>query len=93
MRVGCRARPLHAARRATRPRRTEERCELRRLIARRRARVDDVTRRAVRRGQYADPEVFTNDIIFVGDDANRRLIQTLISSAALLSGPLIAILN
>jgi len=49
--------------------------------------------RAVRRGQYADPEVFTNDIIFVGDDANRRLIQTLISSAALLSGPLIAILN
>jgi len=49
--------------------------------------------RAIRRGQYADPEVFTNDIIFVGDDANRRLVQTLISSAALLSGPLIAILN
>lgn len=49
--------------------------------------------RAIRRGQYADPEVFTNDIVFVGEDSSRRLIQTLISTAAVLSGPLIAILK
>ena len=48
---------------------------------------------AIRRGQYADPEVFTNDIVYVGEDRSNRLIQTLISSAAIVSGPLIAILN
>jgi polysaccharide export outer membrane protein len=49
--------------------------------------------RAIRRGQYADPEIFTNDIVLVGEDRNQRLIQTLISSAAILSGPLIAIIR
>lgn len=49
--------------------------------------------RAIRRGQYADPEIFTNDVVYVGDNPNRRLISTLISLAAVASGPLIAILN
>lgn len=49
--------------------------------------------RAIRQGMYADPEVFTNDVVLVGESGQRRAIQTLVASGALLTGPLIAILQ
>ena len=49
--------------------------------------------RAIRQGMYGDPEVFTNDIVLVGESGGRRAIQNLIASGALLTGPLIAILQ
>ncbi|WP_235515005.1 polysaccharide biosynthesis/export family protein [Sphingomonas sp. Leaf25] len=49
--------------------------------------------RAIRQGQYPDPEVFTNDIVLVGESGGRRAIQNIIASGALLTGPLIAILQ
>lgn len=49
--------------------------------------------RAIRQGMYADPEVFTNDVVFVGESGQRRAIQTLVASGALLTGPLIAVLQ
>lgn len=49
--------------------------------------------RAIRQGEYPDPEVFTNDIVLVGESGGQRAIQTIITSGALLTGPLIAILQ
>lgn len=49
--------------------------------------------RAIRQGMYPDPEVFTNDIVLVGESGGRRIIQNVIASGALLTGPLIAILQ
>lgn len=49
--------------------------------------------RAIRQGIYADPEVYANDIVYVGESTGRRIFQTVIQGGALLTGPLIAILN
>lgn len=49
--------------------------------------------RAIRQGIYADPEIYANDIVFVGESGGRRLFQAVIQGGALLTGPLIAILN
>lgn len=46
--------------------------------------------RAVRNGNYADPEVYPGDVITVDDDTSVRLFRDL---SPLLAGPLIAILN
>ena len=48
---------------------------------------------AIRRGIYDDPAVFANDVIVVGDSAQRRLFRDLISVAPLLASPLITILQ
>jgi polysaccharide export outer membrane protein len=48
--------------------------------------------RALRSGTYADPQVFANDLIVVGDSPRRRVFKTLIEGAALLS-PLVYILQ
>ncbi len=45
--------------------------------------------RAIRQGVYEDPEIFSNDIIYVGDDPARRLFRDIIAAAPLLSAPLI----
>lgn len=49
--------------------------------------------KAIRRGNYGDPEVFANDVIIVGDSQARRLFQTLIESAPLITTPLILLLR
>ena len=49
--------------------------------------------RAIRQGIYADPDIFPNDIVYVGDSPGRRLFQSAVQSGALLTAPLIAILN
>jgi polysaccharide export outer membrane protein len=49
--------------------------------------------RAIRQGIYKDPPVFANDIVLVGEDNSRRLFQNVIQGAAILVGPLVAIVN
>lgn len=45
--------------------------------------------KAVRRGNYSDPEVFANDVIVVGDSQSRRLMKDIIAGASLITTPLI----
>ena len=45
--------------------------------------------KAIRQGNYVDPEVFANDVIVVGDSASRRRFKDLIQLAPLLSTPLL----
>jgi polysaccharide export outer membrane protein len=49
--------------------------------------------RAIRQGMYADPEIYANDVIQVGDSAARRIFRDSISLSPILSAPLLAILN
>ncbi|WP_375426899.1 polysaccharide biosynthesis/export family protein [uncultured Sphingomonas sp.] len=49
--------------------------------------------KAIRRGGYADPEVFANDVVVVGDSPARRLFRDLVSVAPLLTAPLIIALQ
>mgnify|MGYP001075692951 CR=1 FL=1 len=48
---------------------------------------------AIRRGAYADPPIYANDVIVVGDSPQRRLFRDIVSLAPLLASPLIAILR
>ena len=48
---------------------------------------------AIRRGLYADPEIYANDLIVVGDSPQRRLFRDFIGVAPLLAAPVIAILQ
>lgn len=48
---------------------------------------------AIRQGNYADPEIFANDIIFVGDSPRRRLFRDIISASGLITAPIVAILR
>lgn len=49
--------------------------------------------RAIRQGLYEDPEVYAEDVISVGEDRSRRIFGLVFQTTALLTGPLIAILN
>ncbi len=49
--------------------------------------------RAIRRGAYADPEIYANDVVVVGDSQARRLFKDLASAASLISTPLIILLQ
>jgi polysaccharide export outer membrane protein len=49
--------------------------------------------KAIRRGAYADPEVFANDVVMVGESRGRQLFRDLIGIAPLLSGPIIVALQ
>lgn len=48
---------------------------------------------AVRRGAYPDPALYPQDIVVVGDSANRRLLQVFLQLTPLLVSPLVAILD
>lgn len=48
---------------------------------------------AIRRGQYADPAIYANDVVIVGDSPSRRMFRDLISLSPLLSAPLIAVVR
>lgn len=48
---------------------------------------------AIRRGMYADPAIYANDIVVVGDSPARRMFRDLVSVAPLLASPLVAILQ
>lgn len=44
---------------------------------------------AIRRGTYADPEIFANDVIVVGDSPQRRLFRDVLQASPLLTAPLV----
>lgn len=48
---------------------------------------------AVRRGAYADPELFASDVVVVGDSVARRRFRDILSVAPLLTTPLILLLQ
>ncbi|QJB69761.1 polysaccharide biosynthesis/export family protein [Parasphingorhabdus halotolerans] len=45
--------------------------------------------KAIRKGNYSDPEVFANDVIMVGDSQARRLFKDILQASPLLTTPLI----
>lgn len=45
--------------------------------------------KAIRRGNYGDPEVFANDVIIVGDSQARRLFKDVLQASPLLTTPLV----
>lgn len=47
---------------------------------------------AIRRGAYADPEIFANDIIVVGDSPSRRFMKDLVTIAPTIVAPIVTIL-
>lgn len=49
--------------------------------------------RAIRQGMYEDPEIFSNDVIYVGDDQARRVFRDLVTAAPLITTPLIYLIN
>lgn len=48
---------------------------------------------AIRRGIYADPRLYANDVVIVGDSPERRLFRDIVSAAPLIAAPLVAILR
>jgi len=48
--------------------------------------------RAIRNGMYADPEIFPNDIVMVGDSPARRIFKDVIQVAPVLSYVVVALL-
>jgi polysaccharide export outer membrane protein len=49
--------------------------------------------RAIRQGLYADPEIYPNDVVVVGEDRARRLFRDLIQGSGLITTPIIALLQ
>jgi polysaccharide biosynthesis/export protein len=49
--------------------------------------------KAIRRGNYDDPEVFANDVVVVGDSKARRLFKDALQVAPLLMTPIILLLR
>lgn len=48
---------------------------------------------AIRRGAYADPAVYANDVVIIGDSPQRRLFRDVVSLAPLIAAPLVAVLR
>lgn len=48
---------------------------------------------AIQRGAYADPAIYAEDVVIVGDSPQRRMFTNIISLAPLIAAPLIAIVN
>ncbi len=48
---------------------------------------------AIRRGAYADPRLYPEDLIVVGSSEARRIFRDILTASPLLMGPLIAILQ
>jgi polysaccharide biosynthesis/export protein len=49
--------------------------------------------KAIRRGNYPDPEVFANDVVVVGESEARKLFKEALSVVPLLTAPLIVLLQ
>jgi polysaccharide export outer membrane protein len=49
--------------------------------------------RAIRRGNYADPEIFANDLVVVGDSSARRIFKDALQVVPLLTTPLVVALT
>lgn len=49
--------------------------------------------RAIRRGQYDDPEIYANDVVVVGDSSARKLFKDFLQLVPLLTTPIIVALQ
>ena len=49
--------------------------------------------KAIRRGNYDDPEIYANDIVVVGDSAGRRLFKDVLQILPAVATPLVVLLN
>lgn len=49
--------------------------------------------KSIREGRYADPEVFADDVVVVGDSQSRRLLKDVLTIAPLVTTPLILLLQ
>lgn len=47
--------------------------------------------KAIRRGTYADPELFANDVVIVGDSQARRIFRDVLQAAPLLTTPIVVL--
>lgn len=47
----------------------------------------------IRRGAYADPEIYPNDLVMIGDNSSRRLFKDFLTTFSLVSGPLVIALD
>lgn len=48
---------------------------------------------AIRRGAYADPTIYANDVVVVGDSPSRRLFQQLLQGASVLTTPVVVLIQ
>lgn len=48
---------------------------------------------AIRAGRYADPEIFANDVVVVGDSPSRRLFHDILQASPLITTPIIALIQ
>ena len=48
---------------------------------------------AIRRGGYPDPQIFSGDVVVVGESSQRRLLQSFLQAIPLLTTPMILLLQ
>ena len=48
---------------------------------------------AIQRGAYADPEIYPNDLVMIGDNNARRVFRDVLTTLSLVSGPLVIALD
>jgi polysaccharide biosynthesis/export protein len=49
--------------------------------------------RAIRLGAYRDPQIYTNDVVVVGESNARRLFPQILQAAGLIMTPIVTVLN
>lgn len=49
--------------------------------------------KAIRRGDYPDPQVYARDLVVVGDSPARRLLRDIIQGSALITTPIVALIQ
>lgn len=49
--------------------------------------------RAIRRGYYADPEIYANDVVVVGESQARRIFSNVLQGSGLLTAPIVALVQ
>jgi polysaccharide biosynthesis/export protein len=48
--------------------------------------------RAIRQGLYADPEVYVNDVVLVGESNSRRVFKDVLQASGVITAPIIALI-
>jgi polysaccharide export outer membrane protein len=48
---------------------------------------------AIRRGYYADPQLYAKDVVVVGDSPGRRLFTRIVEASSLITAPIIALVS
>lgn len=49
--------------------------------------------KAIRRGNYVDPEIYPNDVVIVGQSSARRLFRDILAATPLLTTPVVVLAN